>query len=47
MGEGPIIISGLVQGFGLGCTFVPLNLVALSTLPRHILTQGTAQIRQA
>ena len=42
MGEGPVIISGLVQGFGLGCTFVPLNLVALSTLPRHILTQGTA-----
>src|SRR4029079_8550651 len=24
------------------CTFVPLNLIALSTLPRHILTQGTA-----
>ena len=42
MGEAPVIISGLVQGFGLGCTFVPLNLVALSTLPRHILTQGTA-----
>jgi MFS transporter, DHA2 family, multidrug resistance protein len=42
MGEGPVIVSGLVQGFGLGCTFVPLNLVALSTLPRHILTQGTA-----
>jgi DHA2 family multidrug resistance protein len=42
MGEGPIIVSGVVQGFGLGCTFVPLNLVALSTLPRHILTQGTA-----
>jgi DHA2 family multidrug resistance protein len=42
MGMGPVIISGLLQGFGLGCTFVPLNLVALSTLPRHILTQGTA-----
>src|SRR5258708_1152969 len=42
MGEGPVIISGVLQGFGLGCTFVPLNLVALSTLPRHILTQGTA-----
>ncbi|HVC52891.1 MAG TPA: DHA2 family efflux MFS transporter permease subunit [Stellaceae bacterium] len=38
----PIIISGLVQGFGLGCTFVPLNILALSNLPRHILTQGTA-----
>jgi DHA2 family multidrug resistance protein len=38
----PIIVSGLVQGFGLGCTFVPLNILALSTLPRHILTQATA-----
>jgi DHA2 family multidrug resistance protein len=42
MGPGPIVISGLIQGFGLGCTFVPLNLIALSTLPRHILTQATA-----
>jgi DHA2 family multidrug resistance protein len=31
-----------LQGFGLGCTQVPLNIIALSTLPRHILTQGTA-----
>ena len=42
MGMTPVIVSGLLQGFGLGCTFVPLNLIALSTLPRHILTQGTA-----
>ena len=42
MGMAPVIISGLLQGFGLGCTFVPLNIIALSTLPRHILTQGTA-----
>jgi DHA2 family multidrug resistance protein len=38
----PIIVSGLIQGFGLGCTFVPLNILALSDLPRHILTQATA-----
>jgi len=38
----PLVVSGLLQGFGLGCTFVPLNITALSTLPRHILTQGTA-----
>jgi DHA2 family multidrug resistance protein len=38
----PVVISGLLQGFGLGCTQVPLNIIALSTLPRHILTQGTA-----
>jgi MFS transporter, DHA2 family, multidrug resistance protein len=42
MGSGPVIISGLLQGFGLGVTFVPLNTLALSTLPRSILTQGTA-----
>src|SRR5437763_2466763 len=42
MGMTPVIISGLLQGFGLGCTQVPLNIIALSTLPRHILTQGTA-----
>ena len=42
MGMAPVITSGLLQGFGLGCTFVPLNTLALSNLPRHILTQGTA-----
>jgi len=42
MGMAPVILSGLLQGFGLGCTQVPLNILALSTLPRHILTQGTA-----
>jgi DHA2 family multidrug resistance protein len=42
MGMMPVIVSGLLQGFGLGCTMVPLNIIALSTLPRHILTQGTA-----
>ena len=42
MGMAPVIISGLMQGFGLGCTQVPLNIIALSTLPRHIMTQGTA-----
>ena len=42
MGMEPVIVSGVVQGFGLGCTFVPLNTIALSNLPRHILTQGTA-----
>jgi len=42
MGMAPVVVSGLLQGFGLGCTQVPLNIIALSTLPRHILTQGTA-----
>src|SRR5262249_43046551 len=42
MDMSPVIISGLLQGFGLGCTFVPLNIIALSNLPRHILTQWPA-----
>jgi len=42
MGSGPILFAGFAQGFGLGCTFVPLNLLALSGLPHHIMTQGTA-----
>jgi len=42
MGMAPVIIAGLMQGFGLGCAQVPLNIIALSTLPRHIMTQGTA-----
>jgi MFS transporter, DHA2 family, multidrug resistance protein len=42
MGSGPILFAGFAQGFGLGCTFVPLNLLALSGLPTHILSQGTA-----
>ena len=42
MGMAPVLVSGVLQGFGLGCTFVPLNTIALSTLPRHLMTQGTA-----
>jgi MFS transporter, DHA2 family, multidrug resistance protein len=42
MGTTPVLLSGLLQGFGLGCTFVPLNTIALSALPRNIMTQGTA-----
>src|SRR5207248_8951883 len=42
MGMGPIITSGVLQGFGLGFVFTPLSIVTFSTLPRQILTQGTA-----
>jgi DHA2 family multidrug resistance protein len=42
MGAGPILFAGFAQGFGLGCTFVPLNLLALSGMPVHLLTQATA-----
>jgi DHA2 family multidrug resistance protein len=42
MGSLPIISASFMQGFTLGLTFVPLNILALSDLPRHLLTQGTA-----
>ena len=42
MGMGPIIVTGLLQGFGLGFVFTPLSIITFSTLPRHMLTQGTA-----
>jgi MFS transporter, DHA2 family, multidrug resistance protein len=41
-GPRPDPVRRIAQGFGLGCTFVPLNLLALSGLPHHILSQGTA-----
>ncbi len=42
MGMGPIITSGVLQGFGLGFVFTPLSTVTFATLPRNIMTQGTA-----
>jgi DHA2 family multidrug resistance protein len=42
MGPGPILVSGIVQGFGLGFVFTPLSTISFSTLPRQYLTQGTA-----
>jgi DHA2 family multidrug resistance protein len=38
----PIITAGLVQGAGLGFTFVPLSTAALSTLPMELRTEGSA-----
>jgi MFS transporter, DHA2 family, multidrug resistance protein len=42
MGMSPVITTGLLQGLGLGLIFTPLSAVTFSTLPRHLLTQGTA-----
>jgi DHA2 family multidrug resistance protein len=42
MGSWPIIFASFAQGATLGLTFVPLNILALSDLPHHLLTQGTA-----
>ena len=37
-----IVWVSILQGFGLGFMFVPLNMIALSTLPIILRTQGTA-----
>ncbi|HZT88538.1 MAG TPA: DHA2 family efflux MFS transporter permease subunit [Stellaceae bacterium] len=42
MGMSPVVVTGLMQGFGLGFVFTPLSIVTFSTLPRNLLTQGTA-----
>ncbi len=42
MGMQPVIVSGLIQGFGLGFLFVPLSTVSFATLARHLRTEGTA-----
>ena len=38
----PIIVSGLVQGFGLGFVFVPLSTLTFATLAPHYRTDGTS-----
>jgi DHA2 family multidrug resistance protein len=42
MGTWPFITTGLMQGFGFGFIFTQLSVVTFSTLPRNVLTQGTA-----
>lgn len=37
-----IVYTGLVQGFGMGLVFIPLNGVAFSTLPMRMRTDGSA-----
>jgi MFS transporter, DHA2 family, multidrug resistance protein len=37
-----LLISGTLQGIGLGFVFTPLSVAAFSTLSRNLLTQGTA-----
>ncbi|HJU19111.1 MAG TPA: DHA2 family efflux MFS transporter permease subunit [Stellaceae bacterium] len=42
MGMDPVIVTGLLQGFGMGFIFTPLSTVTFSTLSRQTVTQGTA-----
>jgi DHA2 family multidrug resistance protein len=42
MGSNLIIISGVLQGIGMGLVMLPLNVVAFSTLPANLRTEGSA-----
>lgn len=42
MGSGPIIISGLIQGIGMGFVFVPLNSLAFATLSSKYRVDATS-----
>jgi DHA2 family multidrug resistance protein len=36
------VVTGLVQGLGIGLVFIPLNSSAFSTLPPHLRTDGSS-----
>lgn len=38
----PVVLSGFIQGLGLGCIFVPLNLLSFATLPAHYRTDAAS-----
>ena len=40
--EGMLLQTGLLQGFGMGCIFVPLSTVAYATLPGRFRNDATA-----
>ena len=42
MGAGDFVVTGLVQGAGLGLIFIPLNLVAFATLSPRFRTEGAS-----
>jgi len=42
MGEAPFIISGLIQGVGVGLLFVPLSTLAFATIPPHLRPEGSS-----
>ena len=42
MGTGPIMLSGFIQGIGLGLVFVPLNTLAFATISAKFRVDGTS-----
>ena len=41
MGQADIVITGFIQGLGLGLVFVPINMIAFSTLSPAFRTEGS------
>ena len=39
-----LVVLGAMQTFGLGCIFVPLNLISFTTLPGHLRHMGASLI---
>ena len=42
MTKTPFVISGIVQGLGIGLLFVPLSALAFATLPAHLRPEGSS-----
>jgi DHA2 family multidrug resistance protein len=42
MGYMPIVVSGLIQGLGIGLLFVPLSTLAFATIPPALRAEGSA-----
>ena len=41
MTAGPLMVSGFIQGLGIGLLFVPLSTLAFATLPVHLRPEGS------
>ncbi|MDZ3832473.1 MAG: MDR family MFS transporter [Sphingopyxis sp.] len=42
MGMQPVVVSGLIQGLGMGLIFIPLNTIAFATIPPQYRTDGSS-----
>ncbi|THD79468.1 MAG: DHA2 family efflux MFS transporter permease subunit [Phenylobacterium sp.] len=42
MGTGAVIVSGIIQGFGIGFLFVPLSTLAFATVPPVLRPEGSS-----
>ena len=47
MGRSHFVVTGFVQGLGLGLIFIPLNITAFATLPPRFRTEGSSLLNLA